>query len=435
MGKAGVVARYVVTLGASIERGAVQAVALTDAGARLPQRVLAHTVVPAGTTPAELAAAVSAALDAVAAAVAETGPDADAIAGAAVVYREPAQRRAVVSELADGPWHGASLVSATSAHLRVAAAMAWLAEFDDLLVCDVVPGYQAFTLVDAARSRVLAAVSRQGSPATLAEAVRAARDQIEAAGARPDAVVLVGSTADDSAVRAAADGFGAPVLPCPIAPEATAVGAALWVMDDVVGLADTSRPARGRPAPAVLTAAGALACGLVTAGVYVSSGMWTGVPAVTDDARVTAGGQAFAPPRPGGPGGGATLAPGASAPEGGPAGPVAGEHRAPSFRPSPAAAVDTEVELFGYGKPLGRWGEQAPLPLQPAEATPAQDLPSGPVPGTGVPTRPAIGNPDATLMFPGEAPPPAPFTPEFYDWWDNHIRLIARWATQQFLGA
>ncbi|MBF6371251.1 hypothetical protein IU469_36985, partial [Nocardia puris] len=100
---------------------------------------------------------------------------------------------AVVSELADGPWHGASLVSATSAHLRVAAAMAWLAEFDDLLVCDVVPGYQAFTLVDAARSRVLAAVSRPGSPATLAEAVRAARDQIEAAGARPDAVVLVGS--------------------------------------------------------------------------------------------------------------------------------------------------------------------------------------------------------------------------------------------------
>ncbi|MBF6292047.1 hypothetical protein [Nocardia farcinica] len=52
-----------------------------------------------------------------------------------------------------------------------------------------------------------------------------------------------------------------------------------------------------------------------------------------------------------------------------------------------------------------------------------------------MPTRPAIGNPDATLMFPGEAPPPAPFTPEFYDWWDNHIRLIARWATQQFLGA
>ncbi|MBF6271814.1 hypothetical protein IU460_29670, partial [Nocardia farcinica] len=76
-----------------------------------------------------------------------------------------------------------------------------------------------------------------------------------------------------------------------------------------------------------------------------------------------------------------------------------------------------------------------PLPLQPAEATPAQDLPSGPVPGTGVPTRPAISHPDATLMFPGEAPPPAPFTPEVYDWWDNHIRLIARWATQQFLGA
>jgi hypothetical protein len=42
-----------------------------------------------------------------------------------------------------------------------------------------------------------------------------------------------------------------------------------------------------------------------------------------------------------------------------------------------------------------------------------------------------VGAPDGALLFPGEAPPPAVFTPEAADWWDEHLRLMAQWAAQQ----
>ncbi|WP_040794948.1 hypothetical protein [Nocardia higoensis] len=444
-----------VTLGASIERGAVRAVALSESGGRWAERVLVHRVVRTGTDPAEIAVAVEIALDGVAAELRlmdagdlagrmtdaadleEPIGDLDsAIVGAAVVYREAAQRKSVVTRLAEGRWHGAALVPLTSAHLSVAADMPSLTEFGDLLVCDVVPGYQACTVVDAARSRVLAATGRAGTVAALGEVVCAAGDQSEAAGVRLDAVVLIGSAADSFEVRAAVEELGVPVLSCPLAAAATAVGAARWVLDDLAGAVDedVAEPARGKPAPALPTAVGALACGLLTAGLYAGGGLYIaqneGGPAASDDARATANSEIVG--RTGLFGGidtGSSVRPGEFDPE---------RIDPERFR---AAEIAEPIEQPTYSlrssDSQSHWGEPgAPLSLQPAQSglVEAADEPAA-LPGAGLPTEPTLGDPDAMLLFPGEAPPPPPFTAESYRWWDNHVRLIAQWAAQRFAGA
>ncbi|WP_280366199.1 hypothetical protein, partial [Nocardia abscessus] len=166
------VAESVVTLGVSTERGAVHAVALAD-GKKLADRVLLRRVERTdGDGKAEVAAAVETALDALAAGL---GSDRE-IGGVAVAYRDAAERRAIVTRLATGPWHSASMVSAKSAHLSAASMMTWLDAYDNLLICEVVPGYQAFTLVDRGRRRVLAAVGQAGraTPRSLGMGVAAA---------------------------------------------------------------------------------------------------------------------------------------------------------------------------------------------------------------------------------------------------------------------
>jgi len=447
-----------VTVGASIERGAVRAVALSDAAGRWSERVLVHRVVRTGTDPADIAAAVESALDGVAAELRAMDvrelcgagreadpaddavlPDGDleaAIAGAAVVYREPAQRRAVVTRLAEGRWHGAALVPLTSAHLSVAADLPSLTEFGDLLVCDVVPGYQAATVVDTARSRVLAATGRAGSVGALGEVVRAAEEQSEAAGVRLDAVVLIGSAADSFEVRAAVEDLGVPVLSCPLAAAATAVGAARWVLDDLAGGDEAEQavePVRGRPLPALPTAVGALACGLLTAGLYAGGGLSFGHDegghAVAEDARTAANTEIFGPGLFGGLETGSSVRPGEFDPERiDPQRFRAGEPDQPVAQTS--YALHTDSRWAGPGQPLHPAAEEseeighAQQDQQPEQATA--------LPGTGMPTEPTLGDPDALLLFPGEAPPPPPFTPESYQWWDNHVRLIAQWAAQRF---
>lgn len=445
--------RLMVTLGACIERGAVRAVALSQFGDRWAERVLVHRVVRTGTDPADIAAAVETALDGVAgelrrmdagelntgetnageSSVGEPVTDLDsAVAGAAVVYREAAQRKAVVTRLAEGRWHGAALVPMTAAHLSVAADLPSLTEFGDLLVCDVVPGYQACTVVDAARSRVLAASSRAGTVSALGDVVRAADEQCEAAGVRLDAVVLIGSAADSFEVRAAVEELGVPVLSCPLAAAATAVGAARWVLDDLAGVVDAAAPPdRTWPIPALPTAVGALACGLLTAGLYAGGGLFGGQDAGgpgSDDALVTANSEIF-----GGPGFfggldiGSSVRPGEFDPE-----------RIDPERYRAAEITDpVEYGSYALGTPESRWAGSGPplLPLEQAEGE-AVDPAGTPavMPGAGLP-EPTLGDPDAMMLFPGEAPPPAAFTPESYQWWDNHVRLIAQWAAQRFNGA
>ncbi|MBH0777025.1 hypothetical protein [Nocardia bovistercoris] len=420
------VARSVVTLGVSTERGAVHAVVLADSGEQLPERVLMHRVArPRGDSKADVAAAVEAAMDEVAA---EIGPR-QWIAGTAVVYRDAAERRAIVTRLASGPWHSTSMVSTKSAHLSLAGMMSRLDRYDHLLICEIVPGYQSFTLVDRNRSRVLAATSQSGVATTdsLAIAVTAAWDQLEAAAAKPDAVVLIGSAADGEVVREALAGFGAPVLPCPIAIAAPAAGAAMSAMSDVPGMEDTidssEEPMRyGRGTAALLAAAGVLACGMIAGGVYTIDSMTTTDTAavvethpITDVRRPAEDTAARKPATAPLPGFDAGRAPVVLTPE-------------PRFGDFTPSTIDTGVSTPRFA-PRGAHA----LPLD--QSTPtrgAEEVPAALLPGAGVPESTKVGAPDGSMLFPGETPPPAAFTPEAQHWWDNHFRLLMQWASEQF---
>ena len=419
------VARSVVTLGVSIERGTVHAVALAESGEKLPERVLLQRVVKTrGDSKADLAVAVDTAMNSLAA---EIGPDQE-IGGTAVTYRDAAERRAIVTRLASGPWHSASLVSVKSAHLSVAGVMTWLKEFDHLLICEVVPGHQSFTLVDRRRSRVLAATSQAGGATAeaLDAAVATAWDQFEAAAVRPDAVVLIGSGADGSVVATAVDGFGVPVFPCKIATSATAVGAALCALAEVAGVDEPiERAARSPRGNAVLfAAASVLVGGLVAGGVYVTNNSSRNT--VVADARVAADARVVD-------GGTGSNADSSVQP-----------NRYPFERPQarqPAAAEsvpDSTVVQLDVGDSqqytVQRWGTQLQgpqLPLSPSDTVHENEAS---VPTPQMPSTTAkVGAPNASMLFPGESPPPAAFTPESYRWWDNHFRLLLQWAAQQML--
>ncbi|MGQ4619561.1 hypothetical protein [Nocardia sp. R7R-8] len=406
------VAESVVTLGVSTERGAVHAVALAD-GRKLADRVLLRRVErPDGDSKADVAAAVETALDALAAGL---GSERE-VGGVAVAYRDAAERRAIVTRLAAGPWHSASMVSVKSAHLSVASMMTWLDAYDNLLVCEVVPGYHAFTLVDRGRRRVLAAVGQVGraTPRSLGMGVTAAWDQLDAADARPDAVALIGSAGAGSAVLTAIEKFGAPVIPCTVGAFASAAGAALSARlerDCYTGPVSESTRARG--GVAVFAAAGVLASGMVVGGSYLLRSSEQPVPTVVADARIEGAGAV---------------------------------HPAP---PSQPVDTGTDESFGGPGADAGTYGvwlpeqrsghvpRHRPLPLVDADETigPEADVPAPLVPGTGIPADRPVGAPDAALLFPGEAPPPAVFTPEAAHWWDEHLRLMAQWAAQQVLRA
>ncbi|WP_174187525.1 hypothetical protein [Nocardia barduliensis] len=406
------VAESVVTLGVSTERGAVHAVALAD-GRKLADRVVLRRVERTdGDGKAEVAAAVETALDALAAGL---GPDRE-IGGVAVAYRDAAQRRAIVTRLATGPWHSASMVSAKSAHLSAASMMTWLDAYDNLLICEVVPGYQAYTLVDRGRRRVLAAVGQAGraTPRSLGMGVAAAWDQLDAAAARPDAVALIGSAGAGAAVSKALEDFGAPVIPCTIGAFASAAGAALSARLEQDGYAElVSEPHRARGGVAVFAAAGVLASGMVVGGSYLLGNSSSSVPTVVmADGRIESAGAAHP---------GVPVQPGDAGASG-----------------SSGGLLDSSVDATGAQFPEQRWSAAArhrPLPLVPVEAANEAEpsIPAPLVPGTGVPADRKVGAPDSALLFPGEAPPPAVFTPEAADWWDEHLRLMAQWAAQQVL--
>ncbi|MFC6013083.1 hypothetical protein [Nocardia lasii] len=379
----------VVTLGVSTERGAVHAVAFTESGASVSDRMLLRRTVRAGGDgKAEVAAAVHTALDAIAAEL----DDEHEIAGVAVSYRDAVERRAIVTRLATTEWHGASLVSAKSAHLFVAGAMTWLDEFDNLLVYEAVPGYQAMTLVDAGRHRVLAASAQTGAPTpeALRNGVAAAWDQFDAASVSPDAVVVIGSSSDAPAVRDAAAEFGVPVLPCRLAPFAPAAGAALVALGDTVPVAvPIGTRSRSRTAM-VAAAASVLAGGLVAGGSYA---MMNDSAPVVDNTAVSEPGDASAPVVP-------QVPPPPQPHEVAESAPVEVEETGVEVAPttaSPYTHVSPNPQLadpaeFPLTYPTPLYDEQQPpveeepLPLEPAAPVfpqlPAM-LPT--LPGTGVP--------------------------------------------------
>lgn len=418
------------TLGVATERGTVRAVALADTGDKLTDRLVLERVLPiGGDAKADLAVAVEAALEDIADKI---GADREII-GAAVTYRDAAERRAIVTKLAAGPWHDASLVSAKAAHLAVARAMTWVDEFEDLAICEVVPGFQAFSLISPDRARVLAAVTLTGSAATddaMRSAVTAAWDQFDAAGVKPDAVVLIGSAATESAVVAALEsGFGAPVIPCQVAAGAPAIGAALTALPETEfagEVADRIRRARG--SAALFAAASVLAGGLVVGGVLASGSDSKKVPEpVLTDSRVTADGnggdhqmsEAAVP----GPDSGSAL--GA---DGLPVGPVdevvpnPDQEFTAELQPGDVWTVDPATLNWGPARSGGK-----PRPL--IKAAPEPAMASSPESIIPAPTR-AAGAPGASGLFPGELAPPAFGTEEFSSWWDNHWRMMLKWAAQ-----
>ncbi|MFE1595053.1 hypothetical protein [Nocardia sp. NPDC058705] len=380
-----------VTLGVSTERGAVHAVAFADTGVTLTDRMLLRRTVRAGGDgKGDVAAAVHSALDTIAAEL----DDEHEIAGVAVSYRDANERRAIVTRLAETEWRAASLVSAKSAHLFVAGAMTWLDEFDNLLVYEAVPGYQAMTLIDPGRHRVLAAYSQTGAPTpdALRAGVSSAWDQFEAASVKPSAVVLIGSSSDSPAVRDAVAGFGVPVLPCRLAPFAPAAGAALVALGDtvVVPISVASRSKRGTAM--VAAAASVLAGGLVAGGSYAV--MNGGTPVVDNTAVSSEPGAASAPVVPQAP-----QTHEAASVETGSTGGVGSSNGlqvspAEESTTSPYETVSPNPQLVNPGEfpldyPTQLYGdapEEDPLPLEPAAPVLPQIPAAVPtLPGTGIP--------------------------------------------------
>ncbi|GAB2712755.1 hypothetical protein GCM10027089_40780 [Nocardia thraciensis] len=415
-----------VTFGVSTERGAVQAVALLAGAGNLPERILHHrTQQIRGDGKHDLARAVETALDDLAA---EIGADYED-AGAAVTYRDAAERRAIVTGLAAGLWRTASLVSAKSAHLALARAMTWVAEFDNLVICDVVPGYQGFSLISPGRDRVVAGFTTAGgtiTKETMRPAVTAAWDQFDAAGVRPDAVVLIGSAAGDTAVSSAlGTGFGASIVPCKVAAAGSAIGAALVVQpESAEGAEPGERARRTRGTTAVFAAASVLAGGLVVGGVYQVAGKSRTEPAPTlADARVAAETHRTYPIG----GTGVQRVPAAEEPSGEAATDmVTVDPATVGWRPSnserlgvgdfDSALADSDSADSAAAQPLVRHSDQESGPAAQSSVIPAPTVP--------------VGAPNGSLLFPGEAAPPAVGTAEFGQWWENHWRMMVQWAAQ-----
>lgn len=426
-------ARPVVTLGASIARDRVDAVALCGGNAKLTDRVLAHRV-------AELATAMSAGLPEVIESLldglaAEIDTAEYEIGGAAVTYRDPAGRRAVVTGLAGGPWYEASLVSAKSAHLALARAMTWTKEFDHLLVCELMPGYQGFSLISPHRDRVVAAVSTTAglvSEDSLRPGIAAAWDQFDAAGVWPSAVVVIGTGVRRSAVSAALSvGFNTPVIPGAVGAAGSAIGAALVAQPEMFVTLPAERVRVSRNSVAIAAAASVLAGGVAIGGIHeLTDHPRSDATTRLADASTTGPvrGPRHARPEP-------SLPAADSIPEMPQESPF--EHRAPRH-----AKPDTDLSETSATPASSAWGgsggrswpgvlgpdsEQAPKELvkQQPEPQSQRDHRDDSVPPA--PTDP-VGAPDGSLLFPGEPAPPPLGTPEFNRWWDHHVQLTVRWV-------
>ncbi|NKY87143.1 hypothetical protein [Nocardia veterana] len=420
------VVRPVVTLGASIARDCVDAVALRGGSGKLTDRVLAHRVADLGPSAAGVPELIESLLDGLAA---EVAADYE-IAGAAVTYRDAAGRRAVVTGLAAGPWREASLVSAKSAHLALARAMTWAREFEYLLVCEPLPGYQGFSLISPLRDRVVAATATNAgfvSEDSVRPGIAAAWDQFDAAGVRPSAVVVIGSAADRPAVAATlSSGFNVPVIPCSVAAAGSAIGAALVVQPEAFAAGPTEAARMSRNSVAVVAAASVLAGGLTLGGIHeLTDHPRSDATTRLADARTAA--QATRGPRH------AKPDPGLPAPDSIPEFPIDGpmDNRPPRHAaPDDATSADPAAASWGPdGSPWLslRGSDQAGEPKRLAKEAPEPDSAHPQTKSViPAPTEP-VGGPDASLLFPGESAPPQLGAPEFNQWWDNHWRLTVRW--------
>lgn len=419
------VARSVVTFGVSTERGTVHAVALSDDEGKLPDRLLIQRTFRFGDGKADLPRAVEAALEAMAD---EIGPDRE-IAAAAVTYRDAAERRAVVTGLAAGPWSTASLVSAKSSHLALARAMPWTGEFDHLLMCEAVPGYQCFSLISPGRDRVVAAIAATGATVTeetMRPAVTAAMDQFAAAGVQPEAIVMIGSAASEPAVAAALmSGFGVPIIPSKVAASAAAVGAALVVQPESVDLFEQERTRLSRGVGALVAAASVLVGGAAAGGIYEATAGSRTASAPVADASAAAQTHRVAAARQSEP----------ESEDGTPVRPPAATGtRAPRARIHTPVMVEVDPAAVSWGGQ--RAGVQSGVwhPQRLEQNTTAPDPSAGTkasgATGSAAKAENPIGPPNRALLFRGESAPPQLGSPQFGPWWDSHWRMMVQWAAE-----
>ncbi|TSD93355.1 hypothetical protein FOS14_23365 [Skermania sp. ID1734] len=394
------------TVGVSTERGAVRTVVLradnasdADSGiVRIGEKESAND------DRLTTAAAIAAALD-------DLEADSDSeIQGAAVVYRDAAERRAIVSQLAHGKWSASSLVSVRAAHLAAVQQIRSLKGFGPLLVYDIVPGFKAFSVLDAAHSRILAsdAISGSGIDAKdVGESVNRALSLVESADVVPDAVVLVGSLAESEVVRKALElGFSVPVVQAPESAVATARGAALLAARELPEAEESAAAAAPTGKRRLLIAAAAvLAAGAagITA-LVLTAGSGSDEPT---SPMVSAGPSPAARP----------LAPRVS---------VAPPPIEAPPPPAPAAPVYTRDYVPQWQPPPPRIRTPAETPDQITTTLPSPPPPPPPPP----PTTTTLGPPGPNLLFPGEAPPPpASDGAALQKWWNHHIELKERWLS------
>ncbi|MFH5211818.1 hypothetical protein ACHIPZ_26985 [Antrihabitans sp. NCIMB 15449] len=436
------------TIGVSTESGVVRGVLLADNIADSPDsppRVLnrGERDLVAETDPAT-AAAVASVLDAL---EAELGPD-EEIDGTVVSCHTPGERTAIESRLADGRWSSSSLVTADSALLATVKDMPDLDDYATLLVYEVIYDHKALSVVDAGRTEVLASDTATGGDidaGAVGASVSQAWSLLDSIDAKPDAVVLLGASADEPEVAPVLElGFGVPVILAPELESAEAIGAALIARDTheaeptitvaaplvaPVAPEQVAEPEPEEPSAVVATTgrsnrkrviAVAAAAALVGLGTLGATQLLTGSSAGTDTTTLSAAQLA-------------ALAPSVDAPA--PVAPVptpvvAAPAPADPARADAAPATPDWTQPNVAPAPPTPWpADNAPNSVAPQQPASSPVAPQTPAPQPAPPLTAKVGAPNSIGLFPGEGPPPPlgsdPIAIE--QWWEHHGQLKDRW--------
>ncbi|WP_405497589.1 hypothetical protein [Nocardia sp. NBC_00511] len=392
-----------VIVGISAERTSVRGIVHTDAAdARWPPpgRGRAERRIEDGA----LGTAVTEVLDQLAA-VAE-------VDDAAVVYRTAAERRELVTALAAGKWQRASYVSIKNALVAVAGEVE---RPGNLLVLELLGNHTAFVATGDDRSQIAASDSwAEGSadPEGAGAAIARIWPLLDAAGIRPDAVVICGSAADDTDIaNVIALGFDAPVAEISDPADAVARGAALVAAEQLHDMVDEAPPSVDRRSQRVVVAAAAVVAALAGTGFMVAHSRDHAVPAAQVRMSPVATGTGLpATPTT------SVLLPAPAADPGTTIDPPPPDQSTPTTTLEPAPAPPAPVTV---ARPT-----RVPATTETPTST---DTPPPPDPTTTTPTT--VGAPGPDWLFPGESPPPAAGSDPAKEkaWWDTHWQLKDRW--------
>ncbi|MGK8557127.1 hypothetical protein [Nocardia gipuzkoensis] len=388
------------TVGISAEQTVVHAVVLSMRQGG-PPTVLREMEQPVEHSTAASAAAILEAL---------TGADPYLeIDDVAVAYRTVPERRAIVSGLSSASWHSSSLVSIKTALLALLDDIPDCAEYGTLLVLEVVGYHTAYLVVGPQRDEISASDSWSSGVVdadTAGQAIGRIRQGLEAAGSRPDAVVLCGTSAGKpDVVSAVRLGFAAPVIIAPHFANAGAYGAALVAAAPFRSVPAVAVPAGRRHTGRAILAAAAIAAlsgGAAVAVVQAPEDR----PANTEIRGPVAGPAPAQEPVPEAQP--VIQIPAAPPPAVDPM-PVATTlpYPEPSLPPAPPP-VSAEAQLPGQPEP------PPPMPpdLLPGQPYPGQPPTHRPHPTTSAPEYPPTpaGAPEA--QRPGEPGPPPPMPPD-----------------------